>query len=300
MTVGEQIFGGPRTRAEKVRARRARQLRQYEPLAGNPVRRSKRRRRPRKRLSLALPVELGAEVSIPILPGLRAGPRFVSFVLLVMVSAALNAGLRSPASVVREAEVVGAEMLTAEQVRSIARADRMPAFLVDPRAAETAFEDVAEVAEVKVTVIWPNQVRITLTEREPIVAWHDGGRKWWLSADGVAFLSHGNREDLLTIESSEPVLKIDDDPTQEVIPAEYLTAAAVLKAQLPEAAALVFHPVHGFGFRDERGWTAYFGLEGDMVMKVHLYRAVVDKLVEGGVPATMISVEDPGAPYYRQ
>lgn len=301
MTVSDRALGGPRTRAEQVRARRARRLREFEPLAKDlRQRRPQRRRKPRKRIALALPIELGAEVSIPILPGIRAGARFVSFVLLLLVGIALNAGLRTEPFYVAEAEVVGAEMLTLEQVRSIARADRLPVFLIDPRAAEQSFDDVAEVADAKVRVIWPNQVRITLTEREPMVAWDDAGRSWWLSEDGVAFLSHGDREGLLTIESSEPVLNIKDDPSAEVIPSDYLVAASVLKAQLPEAQSLVFHPVHGFGFRDEHGWTAYFGMEGDMIMKVRLYRAVAEKLINEGIPATMVSVKDAGAPYYRQ
>lgn len=301
MTVSDRVLGGPRTRAEKVRARRARRLREFEPLARDlRKRRTPRRRKPRKRIALALPVELGAEVSIPIFPGVRAGSRFLSFVLVVLVGAALNSGLRSESFYVDEAEVIGAEMLTAGQVRSIARADRVPAFLVDPHAAQASFEDVAEVADVSVKVIWPNQVRITIVEREPMVAWDDAGRRWWLSEDGVAFLSHGEREGLLTIESSEPILNITTDPTAEVIPSEYLVAASVLKAQLPEAEKLVYHPVHGFGFRDENGWTAYFGTDGDMVMKVRLYRAVAEKLIDEGIPATMVSVKDAGAPYYRQ
>lgn len=301
MTVSDRVLGGPRTRAEKVRARRARRLREFEPLARDLRKRhSKRRRKPRKRIALALPVELGAEVSIPILPGIRAGSRSISFVMLVLVGLALNAGLRTESFYVDEAEVSGAKMLTNAQVRSIARADRLPAFLVDPRSAEAYFDDVAEVAEVKVRVIWPNQVRITLEEREPVVAWNDAGRSWWLSEDGVAFLSHGDRDGMLTIDSSEPVLNIKADPSAEVIPADYLVAASVLEAQLPEADGLVFHPVHGFGFQDEHGWTAYFGIGGDMTMKVRLYRAVAQKLIDEGIPATMVSVEDAGAPYYRQ
>jgi len=72
----------------------------------------------------------------------------------------------------------------------------------------------------------------------------------------------------------------------------------VLNAQLPEdAASLIYDPNHGLGFEDPRGWLAYFGVGGDMVVKVRTYQAIVAGLAQIRQPVAVISVADAAAPY---
>jgi hypothetical protein len=301
VTVSERVLGGPRTRAERVRARRASQQRQLEPLAGKAKRKSTRSaRRPRRRLDLAIPSELGAEIRLPAIPAVHTGPRLVSLVLLCLVGYGLVALKGASAFYVADADVVGAEMLTADQVRSIARVDRQSIFKVDPGAGAAQFSSIAEVAAVRVKVKWPNKVEVDVTERKPVIAWDDGGRRWWISRDGVAFLDHGSWPDLITVVSDQAVLNISDDPLAKVIPDKILVAASVLSAELPKGTTLRYDPVYGLGFDDPKGWTAYFGVDGDMVMKMRLYQALAAQLAEQGIQANMVSVKDPSTPYYRQ
>ena len=56
----------------------------------------------------------------------------------------------------------------------------------------------------------------------------------------------------------------------------------------------------GWEYVDERGWTAYFGTTGDMVMKIRLYEAVAGSLLAQGITASLVSVEDPAVPYLIQ
>lgn len=302
MTVSDRILGEAQTRAEKVRARRAREQRKLERLrAPEPVRRRRRRRRqPRRRLDLPLPAELGAEIRLPALPRLKPGPRLVSGLFLVLIGLSVRALLAAPMFHVAEAAVEGNNLLTAGQIRSIAQADEASVFLVDPMEAETRFATVAEVKEVRVRVRWPNRVLVSVEERKPLVAWKDGFRDWWLSVEGVAFLKHGEHEGLVHIESETPVLDIQRDPLAQVIEPQVLVAAGVLDAQLPEVKTLKYDPVRGLGFEDARGWAAYFGVEGDMVMKIRLYRRLTDHLRERGLTPELVSVKDPSAPFYRQ
>lgn len=303
MTVSDRILGGPRTRAERVRARRARKERKLQNPTGDlsPRKRSRRRKRhPRRRFDVALPVELGAEIRLPALPALRTGPRLVSFLLLALVGYLLYALLTAPAFYVAEAAVHGEELLTEGQVRSIAQADQVPVFLIDPAEAQARFAEVAEIAEAEVKVMWPNEVQLSVVEREPMVAWKDGYREWWISEEGVAFRKQGERPGLIRIESEEPVLQVRQDPLQQVIDPQVLVAAGVLSTQLPEVDVFEYHPVHGLGFEAEGGWTVYFGVKGDMVGKVRLYRRILERLEAEGVVPALISVRDLSAPYYRQ
>jgi hypothetical protein len=143
-------------------------------------------------------------------------------------------------------------------------------------------------------------VEVDVTERKPVIAWDDGGRRWWISRDGVAFLDHGSWPDLITVVSDQAVLNISDDPLAKVIPDKILVAASVLSAELPKGTTLRYDPVYGLGFDDPKGWTAYFGVDGDMVMKMRLYQALAAQLAEQGIQANMVSVKDPSTPYYRQ
>jgi len=301
VTIGHRLLGEARTRAEEVRARRASQARQMEPLADMPKRRkASRKRQPRRRYDLALPIELGAEIRLPAIPALKAGPRLVSSLVLALLGLVLRGLLTAPQFFVAEAAIEGNDLLTANQVRSIAQADEMPVFLVDPAESVARFAPVAEVAAASVQVSWPNRTSVTIMERQPLVAWKDGFRDWWLSEEGVAFLKHGEREGLVHITSETPILNIQRDPLAQVIDPQVLVAAGVLAAQLPSVESFVYDPILGLGYQDARGWTAYFGVDGDMVMKVRLYTAIVEHLESKSITPATISVKDPSAPFYRQ
>ncbi|MGA9531802.1 MAG: FtsQ-type POTRA domain-containing protein [Anaerolineales bacterium] len=302
MTVADRILGDAKTRAERVRARRAREARQLEPLAGGIKPPTKRRSRshPRRRYDLTLPIELGAEIRLPTLPAVRFGPRLASALLIALIGLLVRSMLQSPAFEVGLAEVEGADLLTANQVRSIAQADARPIFLVDPAESIARFDKVAEVADAQVQLRWPNHVVIQVHERKPMVSWTDGYREWWLSEEGIAFLKHGEREGLVRIESETPVLNIQRDPLAQVIDPQVLVAAGVLAGQAPEIDTFQFDPVRGLGYKDSRGWEVYFGVDGDMVMKARLYHAVAEQLISKGIEPTLVSVKDPSMPYYRQ
>ncbi len=93
-------------------------------------------------------------------------------------------------------------------------------------------------------------------------------------------------------------MTISEDPLQLAMSGEVLRAAAVLNAQMPEeAASLLFDMEHGLGFDDPRGWRAYFGVDGDMVVKVRAYQAIVANLAQVHQAVAVISVEDAAAPY---
>jgi hypothetical protein len=103
---------------------------------------------------------------------------------------------------------------------------------------------------------------------------------------------------LVRIRSEAPALTITEDPLEAAMSGEVLRAAAVLNAQMPEeAASLLFDAQRGLGFDDPRGWRAYFGVDGDMVVKVRAYQAVVANLAEVRQAVAVISVEDAAAPF---
>jgi hypothetical protein len=258
----------------------------------------KRKARPRKRFDFALPAQLGAQIQLPSIPVVRFGPRLLTAVLLAAVLAAIQQALASPAFRVAEASVEGNRILTAAQVHMIVGASDKPSFLIDAPAAERALLRQPEVLTAEVRVGWPNRVSVSLVERHPMIEWDDAGRVWWICPDGVAYLKHGEWPGVVRVRSEDEALSITEDPLQPAMSAEVLRSAAVLNAQLPEeAATLLYDPKHGLGFEDPRGWLAYFGVGGDMVVKVRTYQAIVAGLAQIRQPVAVISVADAAAPY---
>lgn len=300
MTISSRLLGGSRSRADRTRERRARRVVEADELEAMPLRKipRKRKARPRKRFDFALPAQLGAQVQLPSIPVVRFGPRLLTAVLLAAVLAALQQAIASPTFRVAEASVEGNRILTAAQVHMIVGATNKPSFLIDAPAAERALLRQPEVLSAEVRVGWPNRVSVSLVERHPMIEWDDAGRVWWICPDGVAYLKHGEWPGVVRVRSEAEALTITEDPLQPAISADVLRSAAVLNAQLPEeAASLVYDPKHGLGFEDPRGWLAYFGVGGDMVVKVRTYQAIVAGLAQIRQPVAVISVADAAAPY---
>jgi len=249
-------------------------------------------------VDVALPAERGVEMRLPSLPAIRVGPRIVSGALLALAVWALQSLLGSGSFRVAEAAVNGGRMLTASQVRSLARVDGEVVFLLDPRAAVERLLQEPEVGAAEVSVGWPNEVTITIQERIPVVEWVEGDLTWWLCSEGIAFLGRGAFPGEVRVETEEPLLEITPDPLEPVVAPSYLEAAVLLRSMLPEVEVLHADREHGLAFDDPRGWRAYFGSSGDMVAKVRIYQSLVEHFTAQGIQPLLVSVEDQHAPFY--
>jgi hypothetical protein len=301
MTAADPTTEAPRTRAEEVRDRRQRGPRAPARAAPAAYRSSPRARRPRRVLELALPSEIGAGLRLPALPAFRVGARILSTTLTVVGLWFLISAFRGAEFHVDKAVVPATKLLTEAQIRSIADIDGRPVFLIDPAAVRARLLTQPEIQSASVVIRWPNQVELRIDERRPMIEWDDAGQVWWVSADGVAFLKHGELDNLIRVKAGAPSLHVQRDPLAPVIDPQTLWAAGALLAQAPEVGGLEYSPEHGYGFVDPSGgWKAYFGTGGDMVLKMQLYRKIAEVLTQRGVAAELVSVEDPSAPYYRK
>jgi hypothetical protein len=200
---------------------------------------------------------------------------------------------------VEQVDVSGNKLLGYSQVSSIAQVVGQSVFRVDPEEVIERLVRHAEVATATVQLGWPNRVEIQIEERMPIVAWNDAGRVWWLSEDGVAFVQYGDLPGLVRVETTEPMLAISEEELQPVVSPDLLKAAVSLSEHLPEVEALRYDREHGLGFEDPSGRMVYFGQEGDMRLKVQIYRELAKRLSDARINATMVNLEDLATPYYR-
>ena len=299
MTLGEQVLGRGSRRSDMVRARRAQTRKKIERAGIDIAPKPPRKRRAKRRYDVSISEEMSTELQLPAVPTVRIGSRLLAIGLLALSIWGLQMLVDAEVFQVLQVSLSGNELLKASQIRSLANLEGQSIFLIDPRAVEFRLEEEPEVERASVQVRWPNEVGIQIEERDPVVEWDDGGRIWWLSSDGIAYVEQGDHSNLVRVQAEEPVLSIGTDANSPVIDPEVLSAAAVLTEQLSIPGELIFDRDHGLGFEDSGGWMAYFGTDGDMSMKADIYLAIVDRLDAENIQATLVSVEDHSAPFYQ-
>ena len=73
----------------------------------------------------------------------------------------------------------------------------------------------------------------------------------------------------------------------------------LISEQAPAGAKLIYHPIHGLGWKDRRGWDVFLGDEQEIAVKLSVYRSILDHLKGTENRPVIISVEYVHAPYYR-
>lgn len=162
-----------------------------------------------------------------------------------------------------------------------------------------------ELTSAEVMITLPNQVRIQVTERVPVLLWQQGDGFTWIDALGVAFRPHGETPALVTVIGMDappgggsPVAGPLNPPS--FLAPDLVKMALVLAPSVPQGSTLTYESANGFGWTDSRGWKVFFGTSSkDVVLKLRVYQALVDSLVAQSIYPEFISVVHADAPYYR-
>ena len=267
----------------------------------------------RRRFQIALP-------AIPIarpnfrsisIPRPRLGWRFVSFLIAVILGAAIYYAFNLPQLRVTDAQVTGNQIVTPADINSVLNIAGQPVFLISPSDLETRLRlNYPELASVRVSVSLPNLVTVNVRERKPVIRWEQGGGYTWIAEDGVAFHPRGEMIGLISIvaESAPPVGGSGSSVASAdalLNPAPFISVEMVqaikgLAGHVPPGMSILYDARMGFGWNDPRGWRAYFGATpNDIELKMRVYEALVNSLTQRGIRPALINVAYPTAPYYR-
>lgn len=279
---------------------------------------------PKKKVYYAVGAN-GAEMRMPSLPIIHFQWQMVSgalaVILLVLVLLLTNLSTFE----IQNVETVGITRISSADIVTALRGNAGSIFTLDRQKAEKALAVAfPELADVHLRVGFPAKVVVTARERQPILAWTAGDQTLWIDQEGIVMPVRGDAGSLITIKSNvtPPLTKSIEttngvldftriaaenlavkDDAELIIPQIYpdvLQAAIGLTAQLPEGAILIYDPVDGMGWFDQRGWKVFFGIDlSDMQLKQVEYQTIIDRLSQDGVTPTMISVEFVHAPYFR-
>lgn len=208
-------------------------------------------------------------------------------------------------------------------------------FAADPQGAANRIGDISGVITATVTLEWPNEVMIRISEKPPLATWQEGDQTFWIDANGQLSLARAETVGLLNIISEAPVAKVDtaallkenetDEETADseemvantgneessegkenavqsqatFVPQAVLAGALQLRELRPNIDELYYRPSEGLGYQDGRGWRAYFGTGRNMHQKLVVYETIVANLLERGIMPAYISVSNQNKPYYR-
>jgi hypothetical protein len=233
--------------------------------------------------------------------------RRTAAVAALLLGVVIYLALSIPYLHVGNATVLGNNRLSAEEINSVLGVTGQSIFTVRPADVATRLLlNYPELSSAQVNVYLPNHVYVTVTEREPVILWQQDGGYTWIDSAGVAFRPRGEAAGLVLVNglgmSAANIAPPTDNPLSppSYIQKELVDAILALAPNVPADSTMIFDPTYGLGWKDSRGWRAFFGTGmKDMPLKARVYQSLVNSLLESGKTPAFISVAYPDAPFYR-
>jgi len=307
----------PRPQKKKNRAKGKSSYRELPPITArgvvNDFAIERRKKAGKRRFNAAISLSRIRGLSRPTVRSLplprvkiRFGWRLLSFVLVLLFGAGLYLFWTLPDFRVTAARVTGNQRIPADEINSVLGLDGYPVFLLTPEQIRArALQAYPELASVKVAIDLPNIVSVGVTERQPVIQWQQDDGYTWIDETGTAFRPRGEAQGLIVVQALGAPPTISAPEEDSLTPAPFISeetvkALTALAPHLPAGTPILYHPVTGLSWTDERGWQAVFGSGGDDVeAKVLVYTAMIDWLTQRGIRPILINVAYPDAPFYR-
>ncbi len=263
----------------------------------------------RRRVDVALNVP-GAEVRLPSLPVVRIGWRILSALLTLALAGLLYFLWTSPTFHIEKPRITGLVRIPEADINTVVDVSDEPVFAINTNKIHADLQQAfPEMKAITVEVKLPATLAISVTERTPVIDWKMEDQEKWVDAEGIAFPPRGEVSGLIVVEGPSPYGPIDTaaaaKAAKEGKPLQFMSPVLVeaiqtLSTIAPQGTPIVYDKERGLGWKDERGWQAYFGMDlSDMDQKLKVYQALVDRLEQDGNTPSLISVEQVHAPYYR-
>ncbi|GAB4417574.1 MAG: hypothetical protein Kow002_04050 [Anaerolineales bacterium] len=239
------------------------------------------------------------------LPSFELGWRALSLMLVILLGVVLYLLWTLPHFRVSSASTtfVGNVRIPADELTAMLGLNGQPVFTLLPGQVEgQTLLNNRELASVELTVSLPNQVTVTVTERQPLIKWQQGDGYTWIDAGGVAFRPRGEAEGLILVQAVDTPpapFMLDASVPTPFISVEMVNAIQVLASVVPAGTPITYEQADGLGWRDPRGWKVELGKPQDIALKLRVYEILSAWLEQRGIRPVLINVAYPKTPYYR-
>jgi hypothetical protein len=228
--------------------------------------------------------------------GFKFHARYLSAVITLLMLGLLAMFAFTNVFYVQSIAVGGLQTLSKEEVFALTDTANQHIFWINPVTVRANLMRSPTIADARVEVGWAApMVRVLVQEREPAVVWQQAGTAVWVDVLGQVMQQREDRPNLLRV-TYEGLASSPLGPNDRINP-DVVQGALQLQTLLGDR-ALRYSEYYGLGFRDERGWDAWFGTGTDMPNRIAIYNALVQNLLGRGIQPTVVSVANPDAVYY--
>ena len=141
----------------------------------------------RRRFDIALNGQ-GAEMRLPSIPTIGVDWRLLSALLIGALGFAIYSLWYSPMFTIDKIDVSGMVRLTNAEINSVADVIGKSIVLVNPGVLELELQEAfPELVNISVDTEVPNNLAISLIERQPVLAWQQDGQTYWVDENGIAY-----------------------------------------------------------------------------------------------------------------
>jgi cell division septal protein FtsQ len=205
--------------------------------------------------------------------------------------------LTSPQFRVEHIEVEGNRLLSSQHISQVAGVHGINIFYVNTRQVEQRLGQLSLVRDARVSVQLPNQVRVRVTERQPVVTWVSGGTRMGVDEEGAILPPQAIDPQTITVEALET-----DAPGGELqMEPKAIAVALALHELRPDLRRFLLHPERGIGIVTQEGWPVYFGWETrDLPMQLEILERARPALRQEEDGIEYVDLRFPAAPYYHR
>lgn len=259
----------------------------------------RRRRRPasrQHRQEQAAPAGVRVRQRKAARPLPRLSPVRATAGLLVIGLIALVAFLFSDTRFyVETAAIRGLRHTSAEEIYRQAGIHQYSIFWIDDREVARRIEALPYVKQATVQTALPNQVRIEVEEREPLVVWHIDGQEYWVDSEGITMPIASRAQSL-------PVLWDLDGGTVAAdgrLDRQLIASVRQVQRQTPEVVDFGYDRRNGLQFRFPGGTYVYLGHPEGMAERVASLLVLHQSLASQGQLPAEINWRDEKGYYLR-
>lgn len=183
---------------------------------------------------------------------------------------------RSPLLRVHQVEVVGAEHIDPQQVIELAGVEGAGMLNPPLREAEREIAALPLVKTVKAERVWPQTIRIQVTEREPWGYWLAGGTAYVIDSEGVVLPGIEPSPGAPVIEALDAKASLEPG---ERVDAEAVALARALLERVPRElsvgiAGFTYSTQDGLSLTTDAGYRVVLGDSQNVDYKLAIWRAL--------------------------
>ncbi len=193
-------------------------------------------------------------------------------------------------------EVAGNQLISKDELYTRSNLEGLHLFWLNPDEVTARLKEEPLIEDVQIAAFPPNQVRITVRERQPVAVWQTNGQSYFVDGSGTLFSLRGDASTMMVIRN----LNDDDVKPGDTIDSSIVQAAIALNQLLPERIAFDWAPGLGIGYLNEFKYWVHFGDYTRLNAKVAAYRAFIEQIQsKPDQEITLLDLSVPEHPYYK-